>query len=135
VNICIIDGVKYDVIVTEIEESFSVLYGENTGRTIGQGAPMTLDPIGTFFNYKVTFGRRQGKEKEYDELFNFLAKPRNEGIEVNIVHGQALWEKPFKAYVSQGARAVKRIDEKTGKVYWDKFTANIIPIEAQVLPE
>lgn len=134
-NYCIIDNKSYDVIVSEIEEAFTVLYGDSTGRTLGEGAPMILDPLGTFFNYKVTFARKQGKEQEYDELFDFLAKPRSEGIEVNIVHNQALWQGPFKAYVSQGARALKRIDKQTGKVYWDKFTANIFPMKAQVLPD
>lgn len=132
-NYCVIDGKSYDVIVTAIEESFSILYTENTGRTL-EGA-MVLDPIGTFFNYKVTFARKAGFEKQYDDLFDLFSKPRYDGIEINIVHNQALWDKPFDAYVSQGSRAVKRIDEKTGKVYWDSFSVNIIPVEAQVIPE
>lgn len=130
-----IGGKVWDVLVTEISESFSILYSENTGRTMSQGAGMTLDPLGTFFNYKITFGRKQGYEKQYDELFNFFAVPRYDGIEVNIVHNQALWDKPFMAYVSQGERELKRIDTKTGKVYWDKFSVNIVPMSAQVLPE
>ena len=129
-----IGGRLWKVHITEITESFSILYSENTGRTMAEGT-MTLDPIGTFYNYKVTFSREQGQEKEYDELFNFLAVPRYDGLEVNIIHNQALWDKPFMAYVSQGERALKRIDPKTKKVYWDKFTANIIPMKAMVLPE
>lgn len=78
--------------------------------------------------------RDQENVDEYDELFNFLAVPRYDGIEVNLVHNQALWEKPFMAYVSQGERGLKRVDTKTGKVYWDKFSVNIVPMEAQVLP-
>ena len=130
-----IGGRLWKVHITEITESFSILYSENSGRTMSQGAGMVLDPLGTFFNYKITFSREQGQEKEYDELFNFLAVPRYDGIEVNIVHNQALWDKPFMAYVSQGERALKRIDAKTRKVYWDKFSVNIVPMSAQVLPE
>ena len=130
-----IGGRVWDVLVTEITESFSILYSENTGRTMSRGARMTLDPLGTFFNYKVTFMRKQGYEKEYDELYEFVSQPRYDGIEVNIIHNQALWDKPFDAYISQGEKALKRIDPKTGKVYWDKFTLNIVPMEAQVLPE
>ena len=129
-----IGGRLWKVHITEITESFSILYSENTGRTMAEGT-MTLDPIGTFYNYKITFSREQGQEKEYDELFNYLAVPRYDGLEVNIIHNQALWEKPFMAYVSQGERALKRVDPKTKKVYWDKFTANIIPMKAMVLPE
>jgi hypothetical protein len=73
--------------------------------------------------------------EQFDELFDFFAVPRYDGIEVNIIHNQALWNKPFKAYVSQGARNLKRIDPKTNKVYWDKFSVNIVPLSAQVLPE
>ena len=129
-----IGGIVWDVLVTEISESFSILYSENTGRTMSVGAGMTLDPLGTFFNYKVTFARKKGCEKQFDALFDFVSKPRYDGIEVNIVHNQALWEKPFKAYVSSGERALKRIDPKTGKVYWDSFQLNIVPMEAQVTP-
>jgi hypothetical protein len=128
-----IGGRVWDVLVTEITESFTILYSENTGRTMD--ASMTLDPLGTFFNYKVKFSRKQGKEIQYDELFDFLSRPRYDGIEINIVHNQALWDSPFMAYVSQGERSLKRIDPKTGKIYWDSFTANIIPMKAQVLPE
>lgn len=129
-----IGGKVWDVLVTEISESFSILYSENTGRTISQGALMKLDPLGTFFNYKITFARKQGYDKQYDDLFNFFSVPRYDGIEVNIVHDQALWDKPFMAYISQGERSLKRIDTKTGKVYWDKFSVNIVPMSAQVLP-
>ena len=129
-----IGGKVWDVIATEISERLNIVISENTGRTMARGAGMTLAPLGTFFNYKITFARKQGSEKQYDELFNFLAVPRYDGIEVNIVHNQALWDKPFMAYVSQGERALKRIDTKTGKVYWDKFSANIVPMSAQVLP-
>lgn len=129
-----IGGRAWDVLVTNISESFSILYSENTGRTMSQGATMTLDPLGTFFNYKVTFERKRGYEKQFDDLFDFVSIPRYDGMEVNIIHNQALWSSPFIAYISQGERALKRIDEKTGKVYWDKFTLNIVPMSAQVLP-
>lgn len=129
-----IDGKIWDVKITEITESFTILYSENSGRTMAMGSPMTLDPLGTFYNYKITFKRVEGKEDEYDKLFDFFAVPRYSGVEFNIVHNQALWDKPFKAYVSQGERSLKRVDIKTGKVYWDKFTANVVPISAQVLP-
>lgn len=128
-----IGGRSWDVLVTEISENFSILYSENTGRTMSVGAGMTLDPLGTFFGHKVTFSRRQGKENAYDELWNFVSIPRYDGIDVDIVHNQGTLK--YKAYISQGERALKRIDEKTKKVYWDKFSLNIVPMYAQVLPE
>ena len=128
-----IGGKVWDVLVTEISENFNILYSENTGRTMSVGARMTLDPLGTFFGHKITFQRKQGNEKEYDTFFFFFSNPRYDGIPVEIVHGQTTLV--YDAYISQGERTLKRIDPKTNKVYWDKFSLNIVPMEAQVLPE
>lgn len=127
-----IGGRAYDVLVVELSENFNILYSENTGRTISTGARMTLDPLGTFFGHKITFARKNGKEAEYDRLFDFVSQPRYDGIPVEIVHNQTTIS--YDAYISQGERALKRIDEKKGKVYWDKFSVNVVPMEAQILP-
>lgn len=127
-----IGGRAWDVLVTEISEDFSILYTDNTGRTMDVGAPLTLDPLGTFFSHKVTFKRKKGKEEEYDMLFDYLAQPRYEGIPVEIVHGQQTIR--YTAYVSSGSRKLKRIDETGNKVYWDSMQVNIIPVSAQVTP-
>lgn len=126
-------GISFDVIVTEIEENFSILYSSNTGRTIAKGARMVLDPLGTFYGHRLVFKRKQGKEAEFDRLFMFLSKPRVNGILVEIVHNQTTLA--YEAYVSNGTRKIKKIDVENKKVYWDSFSANIIPMEAQVLPE
>lgn len=127
-----IGGRAYDVLVTEISENFNILYSENTGRTMAQGARMTLDPLGTFFGHKVTFQRKPGKEEEFDRLFDYVSRPRYDGIPVEVVHNQGIIS--YDAYISSGDRTLKRIDPKTGKVYWDAFSLNIVPMEAQVLP-
>ena len=127
-----IGGHAYDVIVTELERSFNILYSENTGRTIAPGAPVTLDPLGTFYGHKVTFKRKEGYESEFDRLWDYLSMPRNSGIPVEIVYNQTTIN--YNAYVSSGSQKLKRIDPKTGKVYWDVLSANFIPVEAQVKP-
>ena len=127
-----IGGKAYDVLVTEISENFNILYSENTGRTMSVGARMTLDPLGTFFGHKVTFQRKQGNEAEYDALFDYVSRPRFDGVPVEIVHNQTVLK--YDAYISNGERALKRIDAKTGKVYWGEFSLNIVPMEAQVTP-
>lgn len=128
----VIDGKAYDVLVMEIEESFEILYTENTGRTIAPGAPLSLDPLGTFISHTVTFKRKQGKEAEFDALFNFLLQPRYEGFPVDMVHDQDTIN--YKTYCSSGSRKVLRIMKDRKGVDWDKMTVKFIPTEAQVLP-
>ena len=132
-----INGRSYNVIVTSLEESFEILYTENSGRTLADGAPMTLDPIGTFFGHKVTIKRKVGFESEYDDLYLLLAKPRKvakteDALLFEVAHLQD--SIAYRAYVSNGVRALKRIDEENGKVYWGELSLNIVPIEAQVKP-
>jgi hypothetical protein len=130
-NYCVINGKSYDVIVTSIEESFSILYTENTGRTTDGG--MVLDPIGTYFTHKVTFKRCKENVKEFDDLYNFLTIPRYDGFDIEIVHNQTTIK--YKCYVSQGTRTLQRIVERIKMVLWGELAVNFIPIEAQVKPE
>jgi hypothetical protein len=126
-----IGGKGYDVIVTNIEESFTILYTENTGRTLSRGA-MVLDPIGTFFSHKVTFKRSKDNAEEFDKLYNYLTTPRYDGIQIEIVHNQTTLK--YEAYVSQGSRKLLKIVEKIRKVFWGELSVNFIPMEAQILP-
>ncbi len=128
-DICKIGEKEYSVIVVSITETFSKLFTENTGRLLGAGARMNLDCLGTFYGHKVEIARKAGYEADFDELYNLVSEPTNEGIPVKMVHNQGNIE--YEAYISSGERAVKHIDEKTGKVYWDKLSLNIIPMEAQ----
>lgn len=127
-----IDGKRYNVLVTNIEESFNILYSENTGRTMSTGAGMVLDPLGTFFGHKVTVQRKEGHEREFDNLYDYVSKPRYDGISVDIVHNQTTLK--YNAYVSNGTRNLQRIT-KSDVVKWGELQLNIVPMKAQVIPE
>lgn len=126
-----IGGKVWNVRIIEITESFNIMDTENAGRVIANGA-MTLDRIGTFWGHKVTFARDKATVTEFDNLFSYLAYPRNGGIPVEMVHGQSTIA--YEAYVASGERKLKRIDTKNGVVYWDTFSANFISMKAQVTP-
>lgn len=131
-NFLKIDGKAYDVVVVGISENFNILYSENTGRSISLGARMVLDPLGTFIGHKVKVKRRNGKEAEFDALWDYLCRPRFNGVKIEAVHNQTTIE--YDAYISNGERALERIS-KSDIVYWGEFEFNIVPMEAQVLPE
>ena len=133
-----VNGINYEVVVTGIVETFNILYSENTGRVISTGAQMVLDPLGTFIGHKVTIKRKNGHESEYDSLYNLITKPikvlkKEDALLFEVAHLQD--SIAYEGYVSTGERKLERIDEKTGKIYWGELTLNIIPIEAQVLPQ
>ena len=128
----VIIGKKYDDITISVSRSFEILYSEYTGRTTSPGAPMSLDPFGTFYNYKVTFACKTGKEEKYDALWDYLSTPRDYGIPVTLVYNQSTIS--FSAYVSNGSQELAHINTKTGLVKWKSFEATFIPMEANVRP-
>ena len=128
-----IDGKTYDVSVLNIKESANILYSENTGRTMSIGARMTLDPLGTFIGHKIVVKRKGENVKEYDRLYNDVIKPRYDGMRVKAVHDQTTID--YDAYVSAAEREVQRIDDIGKVVYYKEMEINIVPMEAQVLPE
>ena len=143
-----IDGREWNVRVIEPEESFTITYTENTGRTLSEGAPMILDPIGTFFNYTLTIARKKGEKDEFDELFDYLSRPRRDAMLVVLPKNQSVWKtknsdgeevEGFYAYVSKGKRKIIKIYEYENgdikSVDYDSFSVSFIATKAQVLPD
>ena len=128
-----IGGKAYDVIVTNIERNFEILQSSNAGATLAPGARETLDPLGTRIGHKITFKRKPGYEKEFDELWDFVIQPRFDGVWVDIVYNQDTLN--YEARFTSGNQQLKKIDPVTKKVYWGELVLDIVPIEAQVKPE
>ncbi len=127
-----IDGRVFNVTVTAITESATILYSSNTGRTISKGARMTLDPLGTFFNYNVTVKRKGNDVKSYDELFDYVTRPRTDGFRIKAVHNQKTID--FDGYISGAERELSHIDNNGKTVYWKQMSLSIVAMEAQVIP-
>lgn len=127
-----IGGKAYDVIVTNIERNFEILQSSNAGATLAPGARETLDPLGTRIGHKITFKRKPGYEKEFDELWDFVIQPRFDGVWVDIVYNQDTLK--YEARFVSGNQQLKKIDPVTKKVYWGELVLDIVPVEAQVKP-
>ena len=127
-----IGGKSYDVIVTNIERNFEILQSSNAGATLAPGARETLDPLGTRIGHRITFKRKSGHEKEFDELWDFVIQPRFDGVLVDIVYNQDTLN--YEARFTSGNQKLKKIDPVTKKVYWGELVLDIVPLEAQVKP-
>lgn len=143
-----INGIEYKVRVFEPKESFTILYSENTGRTLSVGAPMVLDPLGAFFNYTLTVGAIKGEEDSFESLWDFLSTPKSDALLVVLPRSRkTLWTttdengeevEGFYAYVSTGQRGIKKIIEDANgelkDVIYETFSINFVATKAQVTP-
>lgn len=127
-----IDGQRFNVTVLSIKESGTILYSDNTGRTMAVGAPMTLDPLGTFYNYTITVKRNGDDLDDYDRLYDYVMKPRYKGMTITALHNQGT--QTFEAYISAAEREVNYIDDNGENVYWKEMTLTITAMKAQVTP-
>ena len=125
-----IDGTVWDVDVgiSEYEETFSILDGENAGR-VKAGARMIRDIYGTFLGHKVTFFRRGNTVAEFDALRDYLKQPRDSS-QLEAADGQTAIS--YEAYYTSGSRKLQKVEN--GVNYWDQLQINFIPMEAQITP-
>lgn len=128
-----IDGVAYDVLVTQITRQGEIKQSENYGTTLAEGNPETLDPLGTYITHTVTFRRKSGKEAMFDSLWDTLHIPRFYGVPVKIAYNQTTLE--YLARFQVAPQSVRRIDKKNGKTYWNEMVVTIIPTQAQITPQ
>lgn len=128
-----INGISYDVkvAISDYEENFNVLDGENAGRV--KTGRMVRDVIGTYLGHKVTFFNKGGVEGNaaFDALWDALkAHSVADSVLLEAVDGQA--QISYEAYYTSGSRKIKRVVD--GVNYWDELQVNFIPMEAQIRP-
>lgn len=122
-----IDGKEYGgVHVVSLKRSFSVLDGENAGRTM-DGA-MQRDIIGTYYNYSMEIDPSGSSPEEYDALYETLSAPVD-SHNIVVPYGQGTLE--FKAYVSNGEDEMFQAVEAN---QWNNLSINFIAMKPQRRP-
>lgn len=123
-----INGISFDakVSISDYEENFNVLDGENTGR-VARG-DMIRDVIGVYIGHKVTFFRGD-TNSGFDDLWDYLvAHAADDSVRLEAADGQKTIE--YDAYYTSGSRKIKAVID--GVNYWDELSVNFIPISPQI---
>ena len=123
-----VDGVEYkNIHVLSVKRSFSVLDGENAGRTM-DGA-MQRDIIGTYYNYSLEIDPVDSSPDEYDSLYEVLSAPEDSHT-VSFPYGRDVLT--FNAYVSNGDDELW--DAVNGVNRWNNLTINFVAMKPQRRP-
>lgn len=129
-NLCKINGIEFDmtVAISDLEETFNVLDGENTGRVLS--GRMTRDIIGTYIGHKVTFFAAKSQE-DFDALWDYLvAHSVDDSVRVELADGQKTIS--YDAYYTSGSRKLFKRENDVN--YWDAIQVSFVPMDAQVRP-
>ena len=124
-----LDGRAYNVRVMSLTRSFEVLDGENTGRTISDGA-MFRDIIGTYYNYEMEIDSSKLSPADYDNLWESLSAPVDCHT-VSFPYGRA-GMLTQQMYVSSGIDQLKRIED--GVNFWAGLKIKYIAMQARRVP-
>ena len=133
-NYARINGISYEVgvAISDYEESFNVLDGENAGRGTKSGL-MIRDIIGTYIGHKITFFNKGGTagNAAFDKLWSdLLALSVEDSVVLEAADGQTTLK--YDAYYTTGSRKLKQVTN--GVNYWDELSVNFVPMEAQITP-
>nr|DAU82082.1 MAG TPA: hypothetical protein [Caudoviricetes sp.]DAW07861.1 MAG TPA: hypothetical protein [Caudoviricetes sp.] len=111
----IIDGVRYNVPVSDVDRSADVL-DKYANRT--ENGDLKRKGIGVYFNYQITFGDTTNT-KEYNALFNKLTEP----VEFhNVTVPASDGDYTFRAYITKVSD--RMIAQYKGKNYFGELTAS-----------
>ena len=129
-----INGISFDVnvAISDYEETFNVLDGDNAGRGTKSGR-MIRDIIGTYIGHKVTFFNKGGADGNaaFDALWQTLLDLSVEdSVQLEAVDGQK--QISYEAYYTTGTRRLKKVAD--GVNFWDELSVSFVPMEAQITP-
>lgn len=127
-----INGVSFDVdvAISDLEESFNTLDGQNAGRVMS--GRMIRDIIGTYIGHKVTFFNGKSNE-DFDALWDYLvAHSVDDSVMLEAADGQSTIS--YEAYYTSGTRKMRHADRDNGVNYWDELEVSFVAMDAQVKP-
>lgn len=131
-NYCVLNGASFDVTVSisDYEEWFEVLDGDNAGRSMDNGS-MIRDPLGCFIGHKITFYRNGNNYEDFDALWTFLkAHSCDDSVTLKAADNQSTIEQ--EVYYTKGSRKIGYVED--GVIYWDELEVSFVPIDPAVTP-
>lgn len=116
-----LDGVYYDLWVTELIRGFTVQDSSEAGRTIS--GEMVRDIIGTFYYYTMTLDATNCAPEDYSKFYNIITAPRDSHVVEFPFNDEIL---TFNAYISTGEDSLKI---RNGVNYWNELQVQFTAME------
>lgn len=123
----LLDGVAYNVSVTSLKRSFSVLDTDKSGRT--QDGEMYRDIIGTFYNFEMTVQQRGGNAADLDAFWDAISQPSVSHV-CTFPYNQTTITQ--RMYVTGGEQSIRLL--QADKTHWDGLTVKFIAMAPRVTP-
>lgn len=123
----LLDGVAYNVHVTQLSRSFSILEGDNSGRT--QDGGLFRDVVGTYYNYSMTVEPRDGDNAAMDAFWEAISQPEVSHVCV-FPYGQSTLTQ--RMYVTGGEQNLRRLTPKAN--HWGELSIAFTALSPKVTP-
>lgn len=120
-NLCKIDGVVYDALVTALQEKAEVIEGKGSGKAIYKDREIR-DIKGIKYAHSITFSPNDEAPELFDKLFSYLFDEIHESVILEVVHNQTTIA--YEAAYSTGSRKVNYINNRNDFVGWNEVTVD-----------
>lgn len=127
-----LNGTEFDadIAIESYNRNFSVLDGENAGRSTLTGR-MIRDVIGTYIGHKIKVFRRGDNYAGIDHFWSYIVEHSvDDSVMLEAADGQTTIQ--YEAYYTSGSQDIEKVEN--GVNYWGTIEINFIPMDAQVRP-
>lgn len=127
-DLCKIDGVVYDVLVTGIRETTEIIEGANSGIALYKNREIR-DINGIKIGHAISFAPDSDPDA-FESLYEHLFGTIRQSVRIEVIHGQDTIE--YEAAYNTCDRGVVFHDEQKEFTGWDELTVEFRPIENQI---